>query len=260
VNSLYTAAPPLVLDLTAACPLGSGCDDVGFNLNYPPGLFYTYMGQQYSQIGVTTNGYLVAGGIQAAGDVTASNQVFPNPGIPNNVIAPLWTDLDLDDPNDMADTGGGQLLVWGTATHTVFEWLDAQQFGAPGTAYSFQVWIEDNTDNITFAYDTLPALGGNNVTVGAENSTGTVGVNYYTAVDGTVAGTAPAEGDDLQVLQTIDTFTGTFQVNLVTPANISTVNLVNTVEVLNTENANKDLATATTVVQAFTLRLPIIFR
>ena len=40
-----------------------------------------------------SNGYIVIGG-GASGDIVFTPQHFPNAARPNNVIAPLWSDLN----------------------------------------------------------------------------------------------------------------------------------------------------------------------
>ena len=109
---------------------------------------------------------------------------MPDPAAPNNVIAPFWDDLDLHGNRD-GDSGGGDWLYavlhdsGSNADYLVVEWHDAQKKGDGGTAYSFQVWVQLNTEHITFAYDT-PAFTGDtsSATVGFENSNGTLGHSY----------------------------------------------------------------------------------
>ncbi|OUC07705.1 hypothetical protein RY27_13305, partial [Litorilinea aerophila] len=56
-----------------------------------PGFFYG--GETYSRVGIVSNGYVVVGG-GAADDVQHINSDFPDPAVPNNVLAPFWTDLN----------------------------------------------------------------------------------------------------------------------------------------------------------------------
>ena len=199
----HTPDPGNDLILSDLC--ASPCDDSAFSIN---GLDFYYMGVHYTRMGVTSNGFLQPGGATSA---TASNQLLPGPGTPNNVIAPLWTDLVMKGSNPV-DTATGIWLIWGTATHTVFEWQDAQQFGNPAATYTFQVWIEDGTNNITFAYgDLTGSLTNYNYTVGMENANGTAGSSYYYVKDAPPEGTAPAVGTDLKVNNAFETAAMTFQ-------------------------------------------------
>jgi subtilisin family serine protease len=164
---------------------------------------FSYAGQTYTAVSMVSDGYLVIGE-GTIDDVRFINQQFPDPVPPNNVIAPYWTDLDLD--GDAADDAGGGTwtaanVTNGTTNWFVAEWTAAAEFEVDGSAHSFQVWIQEGTDKIWMTYGsntpTAPRL-----TVGAEDFNGTAGDNYYvditaTGVDGT--GTAPVEGDELLV-------------------------------------------------------------
>lgn len=182
------------------------CDDVAITYIAPA---FTYNGQTYDRVTMVTNGYL---GIGSGTDVRVINQSFPEPDLPNNVIAPYWTDLDLDG-TDADDRGAG---TWSAAYVTfagdptvwfVGEWTNAARYNVDPaeSSHTFQVWIEGGGERIYMAYG--PNTGPeDSLTVGAENEDGTVGDNYYvdTSRDGDPngSGTLPVEGDLLQVLVT----------------------------------------------------------
>ena len=46
-----------------------------------------------TSIGVTSNGYSVAGGTSGSDDIQFTPQNLPDPARPNNVLASYWTDL-----------------------------------------------------------------------------------------------------------------------------------------------------------------------
>ena len=88
-----TAGPAggyLPLSLFGIAPIAGVGDDTITNFNVPT--FY-YGGEPYTRIGVVSNGYLVLGGGDS-GDIVFTPQHFPNAARPNNVLAPLWTDLN----------------------------------------------------------------------------------------------------------------------------------------------------------------------
>ena len=97
----------LPLSLFGVPPIAGVGDDTISNFNVPT--FY-YGGEPYTRIGVVSNGYVVIGGGDG-GDVIFAPQTFPNAGRPNNVIAPLWTDLNPAGRRGIrvgdADDGGG---------------------------------------------------------------------------------------------------------------------------------------------------------
>lgn len=150
---------------------------------------FTYAGEKYSTIGINSNGYVVVGGGDA---VTGFPQVFPNASPPNNVIAPFWTDLNIEDGGDIYIA----TLYDGSQQWIVIEWKDIPAWDVPGKYYSFQLWIETDaspnyTGEIYMAYARVdgdgadwtkgfdPAHPNNGYAVGAEDALGTSG-GYYT--------------------------------------------------------------------------------
>ncbi len=170
------------------CP--SNCDDGAFILNVPA---FTYLDQTYSQVIWSVNGTLEVG---TASGVASSfaNQNLPNPAIPNNILAPWWTDLNLG-------AGGNwyvAILSAGPNQYTVYEWNNIPRFGDLSSRFSFQIWVQNGpSGNIWFAYGGFSGDTGDGTT-GAENFDGTIGDTVY--FDG--AGTLPWGGTGLKVTST----------------------------------------------------------
>ena len=80
----------LALSLLGVPPVAGVGDDTITNFNVPT---FFYGGESYTRIGVVSNGYIVVGGGDS-GDIVFTPQTFPNAARPNNVLAPLWTDLN----------------------------------------------------------------------------------------------------------------------------------------------------------------------
>jgi Subtilase family/PA domain/Fibronectin type-III domain len=182
-------------------------DDTITNFNVPT--FY-YGSEPYTRIGVVSNGYIVVGGGTSA-DIVFRPQHFPNAARPNNVLAPLWTDL-----NPSATGAGGirvAVLSGGpNAGWVVVDWAGVKNFGN-ATTHSFEVWIRIQkgtttgpaSEEITYSYGpntTFPGDGpglGNagsgdpdsGVNWGAENRDGTSGLSIPTA---------PANGSEYRVI------------------------------------------------------------
>jgi subtilisin family serine protease len=198
-GSLFGATPPapdVVVDPLAS-PFGYvplslfGSLDIGAtdesiaNFNVPS---FDYAGENYSTIGIVSNGYIVVGGGTGA-DVNFINSDLPDAAIPNNTLAPFWTDLN--------PAFGGRVLINvlsnGPDTWTVVEWESVENFG-DGETNTAQVWIGTNTDtnpgeDISFVYGADVSDGdGGFLTVGVENKFGNEGGTVY--FDG--AGTPPA--------------------------------------------------------------------
>jgi uncharacterized repeat protein (TIGR01451 family) len=174
------------------------CDDDWFEAS---GLDFWFQGQQIDTLYVNTNGFVTLTPPQGALNVP---QRLPDPALPNGVIAPFWTDLDLQ--GDESDTAGGGHIYTGIvrsdanpAGWTVIEWREAQHWGVPHLTYSFQLWIQNGTGNLWYAYGPLsdivyPAV------VGVEDGRGHFGRTHFFKPEGQPAeGTPPGQAHDLLV-------------------------------------------------------------
>ena len=151
-----------------ATPLG---DEAYLNFNVPA---FQYGGETYTSLGIVSNGYLVVGGATQA-DVSFEPNGIPNPAAPNNVLAPLWTDLD---PSTAASGDGVRIGTLGDGTNTwiVVDWAGVKTYSGNATN-RFEAWIQVGaTEGISFSYG-APAVGDSaaGVAVGAENRDGTSG-------------------------------------------------------------------------------------
>lgn len=176
------------------CP--DNCDDGGLIFDVPD---FTFNGESYNQVIWSTNGTLEMG-IESLSVTSASNTELPNVSTPNNLLAPLWTDLDF--------TNGGNFYVAtlgdGVNSWTIYEWENVARFGTdpadPANTHTVQVWIQaDDSGNIWYVYGPQGDLTGVNLTVGVENADGTTGSSSY--FNG--AGVLPAQGSDLKVESTV---------------------------------------------------------
>jgi subtilisin family serine protease len=177
-------------------PMG---DDTLTNFNVPA---FVFAGQTYTRIGVVSDGYIVVGGGTSA-DIQFLNQNLPNPTRPNNVLAPFWSDLDAS-PAKLPAGGGVRagVLTAGPDSWIVVDFDHVPNFSGGPNQNTFEVWIGRNTNtnpgqDITFAYgpDGVTQGEGNLATVGAENSFGNSGQNYY--YNGT--GTQPTSATEIEV-------------------------------------------------------------
>ncbi|GAA3585433.1 S8 family serine peptidase [Kribbella ginsengisoli] len=160
----------LPLDIFGITPIPIG-DEQALNFNVGA---YQFAGQTYNRIGVTSDGYSVAGGTTSGDDVQFLPQTLPDPARPNNVLAPYWTDLNGE---------GAPGILAGNLTDGVNNWLVIEWreflFGT-NQLKVFQQWIGTNgVEDISFTYDpgNLPGDPGAayGLTVGAENVEGTAG-------------------------------------------------------------------------------------
>jgi hypothetical protein len=188
-----TTAPAggyLPLSLFGIAPFAIG-DDASVQFSVPEFLFN---GQVYDHLQVDSNGYLQPG---TTAVVTINNQNLPDATVPNNVLAPFWTDLN--------PAAAGELrigtLTDGNDTWIVVDWSAVREFSTASNLHSFEIWIgiredDDPGPDITYVYG--PNLGngdGGFLTVGAENFDGTSGGTTY--FNGT--GSLPTNGTQLRV-------------------------------------------------------------
>jgi hypothetical protein len=176
-------APPageyLPLAQFGVAPTAVG-DETIVNYDVPAFIFHE---TTYTQIGVTSDGYLVAGG-GTGPDVAFVPQQLPDPTRPNNVLAPFWTDLSGDPSSGAGDGIRVGVLTDGVSNWIVVEWNLA--IWGTTDVRSFQTWLGVNgTEDISFVWNqTLaPAPEANGLTIGAENSTGIGGFTLPTLPD-----------------------------------------------------------------------------
>jgi hypothetical protein len=191
---------PLSIFLTP--PISGVGDETITNFTVPA---FTFGGETYTRVGMVSNGYVVIGG-GTADDVDFVPQDIPDPTRPNNLVGPLWTDLD--------PSAGGtmkiNILTDGVDDWIVMEWENVPVFGTTDLQ-DFQIWIgltDDGNpgDDITFAYGGLDTPGG--------------------APDGAVAGAENRDGSSAQTIPVADTLANTdWTVDMGTPIPGGTVTI-----------------------------------
>ncbi|MCS7000874.1 MAG: fibronectin type III domain-containing protein, partial [Candidatus Kapabacteria bacterium] len=128
---------------TQQATLTSGSADEGWYNFIPIGFDFVYMGQIYSQVSASTNGWMTFG--QAITSAALTNSLTSGGNRP--LVAPLWDDLV---------TGGGLFYrTDGNAPNRVFtlEWYNVQWFWTvPTPTISFQVKLYEGTGVIEFIY------------------------------------------------------------------------------------------------------------
>jgi hypothetical protein len=149
-------------------PLGLSGDDNVAMVGLPFG--FSFYGQTYGISFVTTNGFLNF----LAPNGTFSNSAIPSAGPPNGAIYPYWDDMFLD----------GSSSMWTDELQNphrfLIEWRDAAYFGDFSRRVDVEVILYE-TGQILTQYRNIDADGreqGNSATIGIENDTGTVALQY----------------------------------------------------------------------------------
>lgn len=160
-----------------------------------------YLGNMYDTVCMVSNGYLVMGGCRPPyQDISWNGQLMPNLRAPNNVLAPLWMDLDLAS-DDGAGAGHwyGGVVTSGSDQWLAFEWENAQRYIEPDTAFTFQVWLKVGADEVYFVYHRLDGPFDGSA-VGAETRNGAVGDTvFYLDWNGNQVGEPPTTDSVFQV-------------------------------------------------------------
>ncbi|GEA01912.1 hypothetical protein KUL17_08090 [Alteromonas sp. KUL17] len=180
-------------DVGGTSPLecSTECDDASIEISLPRPI--TYLGSEYTSMQISSNGFVSLG--TSSGNITSRDpDVLPSLNEPNNVIAPYWTDLDLEG----GASGTGR--IWtanleGATGHFVVEWENAQIWDNVDSTVNFQLWFEYETGNVSFVYGPMDAPVHDTV-IGAENISGSVGTTLGSYMDELGQGVIPVEGDE----------------------------------------------------------------
>jgi len=189
---------------------------IDFDIGEP----YLYNGVPYDRVGVSSNGYLIAGGSSGSVDnVCCPPQILPDGAPPNNVIAPFWSDL----------TGEGSDGIYATIltdTETDQSWVVVEWRVTPfgnSTPKTFEVWLglDDEQDvEMTYPLDDLPDDTGlsERLVIGAENENGTGGESRVDeppsipagedSADLAVVSTDPTPGDSISYTVEVTGYAG----------------------------------------------------
>jgi len=149
------------------------------------GFFFNYYGTDYSQLAIGNNGLLFSG----VGTSQYVNQpITQTPGI-HGLIAPFW-----DDIVTWGSAGAIYYQTLGTAPNREFvvEWYDNQHYYSSTSGVTFEAVLYEGTNNILFQYkdvdfgsvsgstgsDLPPYNNGGSATVGIEDPTGIIGLQY----------------------------------------------------------------------------------
>jgi hypothetical protein len=165
-------------------------DDQTVQVTLPPEFgTFRYYGQDYTQISVCGNGFVMPGNYTIA---TWTNAELPTSSMTAPLLCASWDDL-------YPPTGGGVWYYYDATNHAfVIEW-DSVAYYSPRTTFDkFQIVLYDSTVNAytgdnEFAYQYMTADGYTSNTVGEQNETYDIGINalYNTAYHRACAPLAP---------------------------------------------------------------------
>jgi uncharacterized repeat protein (TIGR01451 family) len=154
------------------------------------GFFFNYYGTDYSQLAIGNNGLLFSG----TGTSQYVNQPITQTTSIHGLIAPFWDDIVTWNNNGETPTAKIIYKTMGTAPNRMFivEWYDNQHYSSSTSGITFEVILYEGTNNILFQYkdttfgtvsgstgsDLPPYDNGGSATVGIEDPTGSIGLQY----------------------------------------------------------------------------------
>ncbi|MEO0132032.1 MAG: T9SS type A sorting domain-containing protein [candidate division WOR-3 bacterium] len=146
---------------------------------FPIGFSFPYYWYRVNSFYVSSNGY-ISFSDNFNGAHPFSN--VPNPARPNDIVAPLMSDLDFS-----AAPGGdsARCYYWTNPNHDtcVISYINVRWWNMPTSRCTFQIILSRPDSSITFQYKRIvgtPYQGWSptNNTTGIENVSGTVGLSY----------------------------------------------------------------------------------
>jgi len=150
------------VDISATGTAITGFTDDNVLGPFPIGFSFPFYENYYTEVAVSSNGYLVFGNTASA----YSNQNIPSSTTPNNILAWFWNDL----------TGGGNVRYQNMGDRWIIQFNNYPDLSGTGTITA-QVHLFP-TGHIRIYYNTISS--GFNITsstIGIENNAGTVATN-----------------------------------------------------------------------------------
>ncbi len=176
--------PPYIVDDTATYNFedisGTGTSvslsDDQVSSAIPVGFSFNYFNLNYTDIYISSNGFLTVLSGQPSGCCTGG--ALPNVDTPNGTIAGWW--------EDMNPSAGGtvhyQTLGSAPNQYMIVQFTDIPHFGG-GNLVTKQYKLFEGSNIIEVHYQAAPSDGGTH-SAGIENETGTEGVQYYLGTAG----------------------------------------------------------------------------
>ncbi|MBI5170833.1 MAG: S8 family serine peptidase [Candidatus Eisenbacteria bacterium] len=131
----------------------------------PIGFAFPFYGSTFSTVNICSNGWLSF----TSALTSYSNAALPNTGsgVPENLVAPFWDDLDLSTT--------GSVLYQNDGSRFIVSWVAAPHFSSGGP-YTFQAILYPS-GKIVFQYLTVGTSVINSQTIGIQDAARTVGLN-----------------------------------------------------------------------------------
>ena len=168
--------------------ISSGTLNEGLYNVTPIGFDFFYLGKRFNSIQASTNGWVTLGPSAQSNAVAANN--FTSFSAPENLLAPLWDDLDMS-------SGSFRYQTTGAAPNRVFvaEWQNVEwNWNSNTPVISFQLKLFEATGAIQFEYQQASSnVSGGSASIGIRGSDGFSLI--FKSLNGT--GTAPVASSSI---------------------------------------------------------------
>jgi hypothetical protein len=160
------------IDIQAVGTPVSGLTDDQFVGPFPLGFTFNYYGTDYSELYICSNGYIGFG--PTDGYKARIPTILPSSGVPNNIIAWCWDDLD---PTD-SDNPGAAAYYHSNGSRMVIQFVNYPEYqAAAGDVINAEIILFAN-GRIKLQYQSIAAgFDVLNSSVGIENAPGTDGLS-----------------------------------------------------------------------------------
>ena len=145
-NYIFTPSTGTFTAIGGTTPGGAGTADEGYFNSIPIGFDFWYLGNRYTTISASTNGWMALGG--AITNATPVNNLA-NGGSPRPILAPLWDDLNIGTTSNVSYLTNGGV---GSRVFTIQFLNSLWQSNANGNNISFQLKLYESTGKIEFCY------------------------------------------------------------------------------------------------------------
>lgn len=150
---------------------GSNTDDNLSNA-VPIGFNFNYQGSSYSNVLISTNGFITFNTSTASNGATSASYSYLNANFSASdatksiaVIAPFWDDLSCQGNNSLTSglSASIRYLTSGSAPNRIFtvEWVAMEPLAIQGADLNFQVKLYESNGVIEFQYGTMTGFFGN---------------------------------------------------------------------------------------------------
>jgi hypothetical protein len=186
VNYTFSSSSSIFSAITGSTFSWTGTVDDAYSTAENIGFTFNYAGTNYTQIQVSTNGF-----IRMGTGLVSSIPTDALSGTVRSIIAPLWDDLSVTAFSDITfelntDGGGGNYVL-------TVEWKNIKWNKSAGSANAeFQVKLYEATGNVEFIYGTIGTPNAGSASIGLSDntviSTANSATNRYLSVNIGVTG------------------------------------------------------------------------